>query len=465
MSKYLYGASVQGIQEYIFASNELKSIVGASELIKSINAKVEEDYKDNIIINAAGNVKLIFDESEQGKLETLVCDFLKKIKQECFGLTISQAVVKFEEGGLKEALGELEKRLSMQRNKPDMPLDMSIGIQKLSRKSARPIVENGKDMATLQKEAENTSKGNIPKNRKNKTAIIHADGNGLGILIASMLKDAMSDKEIVKRYKEFSTNLDKATKEAFDEAKKEMQEKGIRDVILGGDDMTIICNANDALEFTNRFLTAFEQKTKEYLGGEGLTACAGVAFCNQKYPFHYAVALAESLCSYAKNASREHSSVMFHNIQSASFTSFEEYIDKELTLHNNKETIHLHYGPYFIKEHLKGYATLQSFLYLGEAFKAKGSPRARLREWLTILGQNADAAKERLRRINEMMDLKDDLYKKSALKNCFRQFNDDIKLEELTIERNKEKFTPVYDIDTYLSVIDYEPIEQAKECE
>jgi len=33
---YLYGASVQGIQSFIFETNELKNIVGASEIIEKI---------------------------------------------------------------------------------------------------------------------------------------------------------------------------------------------------------------------------------------------------------------------------------------------------------------------------------------------------------------------------------------------------------------------------------------------
>ena len=35
MTKFLYGASVQGFQRFIFQTNELKDIVGASELVES----------------------------------------------------------------------------------------------------------------------------------------------------------------------------------------------------------------------------------------------------------------------------------------------------------------------------------------------------------------------------------------------------------------------------------------------
>ncbi|MEG1545617.1 MAG: hypothetical protein RR371_00005, partial [Bacteroides sp.] len=35
-NKYLYGAAVQGIQSFIFQTNELRDIVGASELVEQI---------------------------------------------------------------------------------------------------------------------------------------------------------------------------------------------------------------------------------------------------------------------------------------------------------------------------------------------------------------------------------------------------------------------------------------------
>ena len=85
---------------------------------------------------------------------------------------------------------------------------------------------------------------------------------------------------------EFSKKLDIATRKAFDEARDDTMD--IREVILGGDDLTVICNANNALEFTRKFLANFEKETKD-LGDGGLTACAGIAYCNEKYPFHYKV--------------------------------------------------------------------------------------------------------------------------------------------------------------------------------
>ena len=49
--KWLYGASVQGIQGYIFQSNKLKDVIGASELVKDLR---ETNFKKELVL--AGNV-------------------------------------------------------------------------------------------------------------------------------------------------------------------------------------------------------------------------------------------------------------------------------------------------------------------------------------------------------------------------------------------------------------------------
>lgn len=49
--KWLYGASVQGIQGYIFQTNKLKDVIGASELVKDLR---ETNFKKEFVL--AGNV-------------------------------------------------------------------------------------------------------------------------------------------------------------------------------------------------------------------------------------------------------------------------------------------------------------------------------------------------------------------------------------------------------------------------
>ena len=96
MDRYLYGASVQGIQDFIFKTNQLQEIVGASEIIKSLEAEFEKisGYQKgdkNILLNAAGNIKAIFDNKK--KLEDVVKEFPKKIMQKAQFLIFLNPVI------------------------------------------------------------------------------------------------------------------------------------------------------------------------------------------------------------------------------------------------------------------------------------------------------------------------------------------------------------------------------------
>ena len=326
MDKYLYGGSVQGIQDFIFKTNKLQEIIGASEIVKNVADEFLNFSKNNqIIMNAAGNIKTVFDNKED--LEKVVLRFPKLIQQKAYGLTISQAVIKINgDVQTQEEINNLEKKLKIQRNKPTIPLDISFNIMDLNPKTARVITKykdnEALDISSLQKRDAyskwfNEKRKENPNfkelvdleslsNSKNKIAVIHIDGNGLGQLLPK-LKIPIS---------EFSKKLDFSTKEAFKLAKTEDMQ--IREVILGGDDVTVICNADNALEFTKNFLSEFEKITKSQLGNK-LTACAGISFVNKKFPFHYAISLAEELCKEAKKHSKNinenlaPSSLMFHN--------------------------------------------------------------------------------------------------------------------------------------------------------
>jgi len=441
MSKYLYGASVQGIQDFIFKTNKLQEIVGASEIVKNISTLFQEKYKaDEIILNAAGNIKAIFNSKEE--CERVVLEFSKMIQQYAYGITISQAVIKIGDAVAQDDINKLEKNLRIQRNKPSIALDMSLNIMKLNPSTAKPAISNDKDIATSQKieayqKIENKTNSDLHKlsNSKNKIAVIHIDGNGLGKLIPNL------KKECNLTLSEFSKKLDEATKKAFEDAK---GDKKIRDIILGGDDVTVICDADDVLAFTKEFLENFEQETKKSF--KRLTACAGIAYSNEKYPFHYAVSLAETLCGVAKTQSnRESSCLMFHNIQSSNFQSWEKFIGHELTIKNDKRTIRCDFGPYYLNETEK--SLIKDFIVLLESMRIKESPSSKLRTWLSELYKSDTNAKNILDRIDKMAD-ENKNYSKERLNKNFKALDSRLELNNLIID-NK---TPIYDILQVLSI-------------
>lgn len=463
MSKYLYGASVQGIQEFIFKTNKLQEIVGASEIVKGIENIFRDNYTPNeILLNAAGNIKAIFTEDA---CEKIVLEFQKNVMQYAYGITISQAVIKIAgESVTQEELNQLEQRLKVQRNKVSTPLDLSLNIMELNPSTAKPVVAYKSiqnkatplDRATQQKIKANDAFfiknpdlkdfKNLSEmsNGKNKIAVIHADGNGLGMLIPLLHKQG-------KKLSEFSKALDGATKEAFDRAKNESM--SIRDVILGGDDMVVVCNANDALLFTKNFLTYFEEETEKHIGSK-LTACAGIAYTNEKYPFHYAVSLSEALCDASKKHAKKinpdlaPSSLMFHNIQSSNFESWDKFVDEELTIQNEAGNIRCDFGPYYLSENSE--PLIADFINTLEAYRCDGSPISRLRAWIGELYNSKEYADRMLERINEMAG-ESTQWKSCIMEKNLKKFDKDLSNEKLIVTKEGVDKTPIYDVLQILS--------------
>jgi hypothetical protein len=150
-------------------------------------------------------------------------------------------------------------------------------------------------------------------------AIVHADGNGLGQIFlnfADCLGTAPSNREYISSYREFSLELDECTEAAFEKAIQEAFKPNDKAVplvplIVGGDDLTVVCDGKAALKFTQVFLTQFEAETEQkreiskiaekQFSINRLSACAGIAIIKPHFPFSVAYELAESLIKSAKS--------------------------------------------------------------------------------------------------------------------------------------------------------------------
>lgn len=521
--KYLYGAAVQGIQAFIFQTNELKDIVGASELVENICKERFEmalekvipnyvgiDLDENAIINAAGNIKYVFDDKEICRKVVRV--FPKEVISYAPGITVSQAVVEYDESqeGFETAIDNIEEKLRVQRNKPMASTTMGLMGIRRSRKTGLPVVgtETVKgntdflDAATLAKRYHLNENGEIKQRRsvlklpriafgndklqynevaldvddiKGKNdwiAVIHADGNGLGQVVQKIGKNAA-------KFKEFSKKLDKATKAAAVSAYKDLIAKKvikenekvipIRPIVLGGDDFTVICRGDIALEYVNAFIKHFEEFTQfeelegVFLGGEKkLTACAGIAFVKSAFPFYYGYELAEALCGRAKKDAKKNlemkdgkmglakSCLMFHKVQDSFIDDFDDIAQRELQPQKN---ISFEFGPYYINtteakdealcvngserwyvETLVKYVNLLDGKGLKDE-KRGNSVKTSLRNWLSLLHNNPGLADQKLYRFKELLrtDNEDD----KKLLNF---------VKKVTSDSNIEFKTPVYDI-------------------
>jgi hypothetical protein len=152
-------------------------------------------------------------------------------------------------------------------------------------------------------------------------AVIHADGNGLGQIFINLEQyiegDRNDNRNYIRQFREFSLDLDVCTRRSFIQALEvfptdQRMPLPLVPLVLGGDDLTVVCDAKYALAFTKSFLTAFEQNTEnstiiQTIAANALknspgklSACAGIAIVKPHFPFSTAYQLAEELAKSAK---------------------------------------------------------------------------------------------------------------------------------------------------------------------
>ncbi|MGL4219252.1 MAG: Cas10/Cmr2 second palm domain-containing protein, partial [Shewanella sp.] len=163
-------------------------------------------------------------------------------------------------------------------------------------------------------------------------ALIHIDGNGLGKQLRALRKalENQPDDVFSTAFRQFSDALAKATERAAAEATQwlyqtqlKQQENtpvtylAMRPLVLGGDDITLLCRADLALGYAKYFCRAFQTHSAEqlkglhtrYLKGSAdllpyLTASGGILYHKANHPFMLCHHLVEGLCSEAKTVTK-----------------------------------------------------------------------------------------------------------------------------------------------------------------
>lgn len=474
-TSYLYGASIQGIQSFIFQTDRLKDIVGASELVEQACTDVFyneffDEKSCKLIVSAAGNVKCIF--YDEDMCRRAVLSYPKRVMEKAPGVTISQAVVKMTGDDFSGAFDELERRLHSQRNRRVKPMASGLMVMERYRRTGMPSVGapdardridegcylKGKALIASAEGAGATGRlyeklyGRRVPFEKNTDmasltghndwiAIIHADGNGLGEVVAEIGKDP-------DRLRQFSLDLDRATilsaQAACRECVGDCDELLVRPVVIGGDDLTVVCRASVAVDFVSSYLRNFENNSRNIVRHE-LTACAGIAFIKSSYPFSYGYELAETLCGVAKkdakredvkcaNGGKAPSCLMFHKVQSSFVEDYSVITDKELTA---SDGCSFRFGPYYLAEQDDRW-TIDKLQCNADILSLESNNviKTSVREWMTLMGESRNLALQKENRV-KMLDRYTDRQKELFV--------------ELTTERSAKRF-PAYDVLALLTI-------------
>ena len=142
------------------------------------------------------------------------------------------------------------------------------------------------------------------KGEESLLAVIYIDGNNMGAKVGACLEGKESYEECVTELRRFSGEIQKnyvddridAINAMLDDKYKDHSCKKRRTIVAAGDEMTIICNARDALDVVKAYFTGFPEEC---------SSCVGIAVFHSHAPYADAYRLAEECCESGKIRMKE----------------------------------------------------------------------------------------------------------------------------------------------------------------
>lgn len=133
-------------------------------------------------------------------------------------------------------------------------------------------------------------------------ALIHADGNGVGGSEGSGARE--TQRELAEFFHRNRVLLRRALETAIDEHCPDEGQAPLIPLMLGGDDVLLVCRAETALPFVVTMCEALDRLQPEDGDGFRLTLGVGVVFAKHTVPIHRLHEVAEQLASSAKRRYR-----------------------------------------------------------------------------------------------------------------------------------------------------------------
>jgi len=387
----LTAIDILGIQYYIFASNRLRDVVGASYLVEwatsrdgGLRLEIENAPTPKVVVAAGGNAILRFDTIDAAK--QFVLHYSRRLLEKAPGLDVTIAHQLYDNGKLARGLLALQVELAKAKlnRRPHVP---QLGLSVM-----QPCAVTGLPASSNARQANNEwVSSRIARIREAKTVenaasrwepflppdvcgrkacfpdvldemgrtrgdtsligVVHVDGNGIGKRIQRWLVSKLDDKSItddglIDEYCKWSEALTKLGEDVLqavitrlvDRIEHDQKNGGffvcgqpssprqldfelgtdrdrairlpLRPILLGGDDLTFVCDGRIALDLATTALRAFVEQSSSvpdltFLGEAPVTACAGVAMVKAHTPFNRSYQLSEDLCNSAKQAKRD----------------------------------------------------------------------------------------------------------------------------------------------------------------
>lgn len=333
-------------QEFIYNTSKIKEISGASTLLSSLYRKFSTILNDNgfsfvydiekpfdisafssdaeVLYDGGGNFMVVYKDKETFiKANKIISVYLL---ENCPTLSLVACCVECT-GNFEEDRRKLYAENALSKNRyassaianvtPITQID-PMTFAPVTYKSSSGVYYIGEVSLSADRlakvKAYDRQQSNIESlDDTGLSAVIFIDGNSMGNKLISL---SDSDYNIgVANLREFSKRVQNVY---VDAPIKSIKDKGFafRRIIGGGDEITLICKAKDALKIVETYFESLcsqnntcvlpescKSKFVEKYGEDALanTACAGIAVVHAKTPFTVAYELADDACESAKD--------------------------------------------------------------------------------------------------------------------------------------------------------------------
>ena len=354
--------TIRSKQEYIFRTNRMVEIAGASE-------NISQSW--NILFNQADeigkklrrvsentpfcmeDVKRLFDEQKLNGIElfcgggndTVLYDSIEtywgvnkafsRFLLENYPGMIPMAVACEYSGDYDKDYANLMKQSDIEKNKMiSGQSDFILPFSMMDRTTFQPysdIINIAGSSVRVTDEAKAKRKMGLKIREQDETvkllddlitkkgeesllAVVHADGNNMGNKISEMLTDKKDYDSCVNVMREFTADtakafgksgldaMQKCQQQLKEDYKDKYDEKAFffRKIIADGDDMTFVCNARFVMDYVRAYLEAVQNYNNKGEKEWRYSSCAGICIFHSHYPFARAYSLAEQACESAK---------------------------------------------------------------------------------------------------------------------------------------------------------------------
>ena len=384
MEKYLFCLDIDTIQDYIFRTTKLKTIVRASALIDRINftESVNELWSSKnsyeIIYSKGGNTKVVFDDNDDAeKYKTKLINLYKE-----YSIDVTTNIKKFDPAKESEntVIKDSEQEIQKKKYNKDVTTTLVTSpylkncelcgkeyaefkytfpaneIKYICKVCNNKLAENATSFRGL---AGYTFKENFEEMfPQDMLAVVVMDGNKMGKKIETLIDNNKDDAFM--KLKEFSDRTETIIHESLVNCLEKISlDKDVnyfRPIIVAGDDICFVIQAQKALDFTEHVIQSIIDESKkdpQLFGEQGIQMCAGIVFMKHNFPFNIGYSIAESLMRNAKRKSVENqnqSVIDFHILFSASGDNISIIRDNEYYYERFGKEYMLTKKPYSLKE-------------------------------------------------------------------------------------------------------------------